>query len=210
MTIMPRHFYDINADTGVTIRVLRDSTPPSLSAGGARWSVVEVPRRVSFTQWQGRDPFQLDVPILFNGYPDKSIENDCRKLTTMFLSPEFEEPPKITIDGALPISDRRWVIQGITWGSNVYWAKTEEGQPYRLRQDAVVHFLEYRPERKVHILATNTLPNFYQVPKGQTVTMRQIAKAIWGSARRWRDIKKANPNIRDPNHIKGPKRVRVP
>jgi len=214
---MPRHYYGFTADNGLFVQALRGFDPPTLSSGGARWSVIDAPRRVSFVQWQGRDPFQLDVPILLDGWINyDSIESECRKLTQMQLCPEFDEPPKIIISGALPISgdlpsgDRRWVIQSIDWGTNVYWAKTDSGRPFRLRQDAVIHFLEYNPERRVHVLATNTLPNTYKVLKGRTVTLKQVAKEVWGSSRRWKDIKKVNPSIRDPNHIKGPKTLRIP
>lgn len=208
---LPRHFYGFTADNGTFVKALRDEAPPSLSAGGARWSIIDAPRRVSFVQWQGRDPFQLDVPILLDGWMDRDgIEKECRNLTAMQLCPEFGEPPTIRISGALPISDRRWVIQGITWGTNVYWSKTDHGDPFRMRQDAVVHFLEYRPERSVHVLATHTLPSSYQVLAGKTTTLKKVAKDVWGSSRRWREIKNVNPSVRDPNHVKGPKKLRIP
>lgn len=208
---MPRHYYTFTADNGLVVKVLRGASPPTLSAGGARWEIANSPRRVSFVQWQGRDPFVLDVPVLFDGFADyDSVEDDCRKLTQMQLCKEFSEPPTITIDGALPISDRRWVVQGISWGDNVYWAKTDSGQPFRLRQDATVNFLEYNPERRVQVLATNTLPSSYVVSKKAGMTLKQVAKDVWGSARRWREIKKANPKIRDPNHVKYKTRLRIP
>jgi len=214
-----KHYYTFKATNGLIIRVLRGDGAPKLSAGGANWQTVQLPKRVGFTQWQGRDPFVLDVPILFDGWGNhgsRSIEDDARTLNQMRLSKEFHEPPKINIDGALPISDRLWVIQDITWGDDVIWeqdpanSKGVQSPPYRSRQDAIVHFLEYHPEQKVKVLATNTLPNWFQVPKGKTYTLRQIAKAMYGNANKWKVIKKANPSIRDPNHVKGPKRVRIP
>src|SRR5580765_3337662 len=99
---LPRHSYILTAGNGLTVEVLRGDGPPTLSGGGARWQVVDAPRRVSFVQWQGRDPFVLDVPILFDGWLNyDSIESECRKLTQMQLCPEFDEPPKIIISGAL-------------------------------------------------------------------------------------------------------------
>jgi hypothetical protein len=216
ITPKARHYYTFSASNGLSVTMLRGDGAPKLSSGGARWEVTNVPRRVGFTQWQGRDPFVLDVPILFEGHyrrlkPFRSIEDEARTLNQMHLSAEFQRPPTIKIDGALPISDRRWVIQDITWGDEVFWVQDgPDSLPYRTRQDAVVHFLEYNAEDRVKVLATNTLPNWYIVKKGQTTTLRMIAKEMYGDANQWKKIKKANPAIRDQNHIKGPKRVRIP
>jgi len=207
---LPRHYITFLASNGLEVRALRGDGAPKLSAGGARWEVINLPRRVGATQWMGRDPFVLDVPILFDHHAsDESIEPDARALNKMRLSQEFTVPPTIKIIGAVPITDRDWVIQGIDWGDDVYWV-TRGDAPYRTRQDAVVHFLEYRPQARVKILAKASLPHAFEVQKGTTTTLRKIAKEMTGDANNWRKIKNANPSIRDPNKVVGPKRVRIP
>ena len=210
-TIGPGHFYTFIGENGGAVTCWRGETPPTIVAGGARWNTVEVPRRVSFSQWQGRDLYAIDVPILFDGYQaGESVEPDIQVLRRMGMGMPYDPPPVITVRGALPISGLHWVIQNITWGSESFWKKDGNSAPYRLRQDAVVHLLEYHEETRVQVKATNTLPNFYIVTKGRTVTMRQIAKEMYGNGQLWTRIKKANPSIRDPNKIVGPKRLRVP
>jgi hypothetical protein len=209
MRIPDRFFYTFRSSAGTVVKTLRGTDAPTITGGEGGWNLIARPRRVSLTQWGGRDPYQMDVPIMFDGWrTQRSVEQDIRRLQAMSVGSDFSPPPTIKIDGALPIGGATWVITGIDWGTEVYWSQTPRGQYFRLRQDAVVHLTQYIEEQRLKVAITNSLPNQYIVPKGTTTSFKQIASAMYGSPARWKDIAAANPSIRDQNKVSGT--VRIP
>jgi nucleoid-associated protein YgaU len=151
----------------------------------------------------------MDVPILFDGYRyGTSVELDIRRFQLMAIGSDFNPPPTVKIDGALPVSGATWVITSIDWGTEVFWSQTQRGQYFRLRQDAIVHLLQFQAEERLKITITNSLPNHYIAAKGDT--LQGISKAMYGNGSRWKEIKAANPSIRDPNKIPAGKSIRIP
>jgi hypothetical protein len=136
--------------------------------GGSRWEIINVPRRVSFSQWQGQDLYALDIPILFDGFMGRdSVEGDIQALVKMTKGETFDPPPRVTIRGGLPIDVvdvSKWVITSISWGTEAYWSRVPRGNYYRTRQDATVHVLEYHAAPRVKIRAPSTR-SFLHVPK---------------------------------------------
>jgi|SRR5262252_3076340 hypothetical protein len=208
-----RYYYIFRSSDGASVRVMRGDGPPTMTGGIGGWNQIARPRRVALTQWGGREPYQMDVPILFNGWHDQqSVEREIRQLNKMGLGLDWHQPPTVTLDGAHPdvaVAGAQWVINDITWGDDVYWDLGKDGTPFRMRQDAVVHLLEYHEEDRLNIVVTKSLPNTYIVHrKGET--LRSIAKAMYGNGDRWKDIKKANPKIRDPNKLPLKTKLRIP
>jgi hypothetical protein len=209
MRIPDKYFYTFRSSAGAVVKVLRGEESPTIVGGEGGWNLISRPRRTSLTQWGGREPYQMDVSVLFDGWKTgTSVETDIRRLQAMAIGSDFSPPPTIKIDGALPVGGATWVITNIDWGANVYWSQTARGQYNRLRQDAVVHLTQYFAEQRLKIAITNALPNQYVVPKGTVTTFKAIAAAMYGSPARWKDIQKANPDQRDPNKVKGS--VRIP
>jgi len=209
MRIPTKYLYTFRASSGSVVKVLRGDTAAKIVGGEGGWTMVDRPRRTSLTQWTGRQPYQMDVPVLFDGWrAQESVEQDIRRLQTMSIGSDFNPPPTIKIDGALPVGGATWVITGIDWGDEVFWAQTPRGQYFRLRQDALVHLTEYVAEQRLKITITNSLPNTYITSKGDT--LQNIAKAMYGNGSRWKEIQKANPKIRDPNKIPAKTTLRIP
>lgn len=190
------------ADTGVSVDVKRDAAPASIVGVGGRWNVVPRPRRTSFVTWDGSDPYTMDVPILFDGWDlSRSQEKNIALLNHFSISPsDFAPPPQVYVDGALPVTGAVWVLSPqISWGTNVIWH--EDG--YRLRQDAIVHLLQFveaealsiKPPATSHTVATG----------GRT--LKQVSRDEYGTTKYWSAIQKAN-NIRDPKKL--PKTLRIP
>lgn len=209
-----RYFYTFKSSKGQTVKVLRGDNPPSIVGGEGGWSTVQRPRRTSLTQWTGRDPYSMDVPILFDGWRyGVSVEHSIRVMQEMARGYDFSPPPTIKIDGALPVNGATWIILSIDWGTNVFWADAgkgsqKQGEFYRLRQDATVHLMQYQEEQRLQITITNSLPNHYITQKGDT--LKSISQAMYGSPSRWKEIAAANKSIRDPNNIKPKTPVRIP
>jgi hypothetical protein len=206
-----KYFYYFRSSAGPVVKVLRGDNPAQIVGGEGGWNMISRPRRTSLTQWGGREPYQMDVPVLFDGWRlQESVEIQIRRLQSMSVGSDFNPPPTIKIDGALPIGGATWVISSIDWGTEVFWAQNPRGQFYRMRQDAVVHLLQYEAEQRLKITITNSLPNQYIVQKGQTISLKTIAQAMYGNPSRWKDIQAANPSIRDPNKVIGLKTIRIP
>jgi hypothetical protein len=202
-----KYYYTFNAITGASVQVLRGADAPKMTGGGGGWQIINRPRRVGITQWVGFEPYQMEVPILFDAWHTQdSVEDDIARLNQMQMGTDYTPPPTVTIIGAVPIKSAEWVITTIDWGDNVYWTQTPNGDYVRMRQDAVVHLLQYRAEERLQIRQVG-LPNRYEVLR-KGMSMRDVAKEMYGSPKRWKEIAKANPKIRDPNHIpynpKGP------
>jgi hypothetical protein len=209
VTLADKYWYTFRSSDGHVVKVLRGETPPKATDGMGGWTIVARSRRTAFTQWDGRNPYAMDVPILFDGYASgTSVEGDISKLFQMGVGSDFSPPPTVTVDGAVPIKGAKWVINNIDWGDEVIWQQQGKNKPYRLRQDAIVHLVEYEAEKRVKILTTHALPNVYVTNPGDT--MRSIAKLWYGDATLWTAIKNANPKIRDPNNIPKHTHLRIP
>ena len=128
-----------------------EGAKPTGGYGG--WDIVERPRRLSLTQWNGRPPVSMDIALVFDGFTDdKSVEGDCLDLERMAFhdADKFEPPPTITITGdAVPHSNLEWVITNITWGNVI--RRSSDGR--RTRQEATVSVVRYVDADKVQMSA---------------------------------------------------------
>lgn len=180
----------------------RDAAPPTITNVGGRWNVVNRPRRTSFTTYDGSDLYAMDVPIFFDGLDTgRSMEDAISILNQMSIPPsDLATPPQVLIDGALPVKGATWVLSpAITWGTNVIWH--EDG--YRLRQDAVVHLLQFAAAKQLSIKPPAT--SHTVVVGGRS--LKQISRDEYGTPQYWSVIKNAN-KIRDIKKL--PKTLRIP
>lgn len=205
-----RYYYVFKSSEGTVVSVLRGEGAPKLTDGVGGWELTPRPRRKSLTLWKGRAPYACEVPVLFDAHAvGDSVEAEISRLTRMGLGTDFSPPPTVKVEGGLPVRGINWVIADIEWGDDVYWEQPDQGSSYRTRQDATVILWEHNPEIRVSIEAINTQPNLYVVTKAGE-TLKTIAKAVYGNASRWTEIKEANPSIRDPNNLKVGTRVVYP
>ena len=191
-------------------------TNPVLANGYGGWSIVNRPHRKALTNWDGHQPFQMDLDIFLSEFKaDNSVEKPITHLERMAvvdtdLNPN--RPPVIRIHGdALPkiAKDLPWVIQDLKWG--VTKRSTEHG--YRTQQQVTISLLEHIDGGLVNDRnikpGSNPHPKYrtYTIKKGDT--LQSIAKKLLGKASRWQEIAKIN-NINDPRNLKVGKKIRVP
>jgi hypothetical protein len=127
---------------GTSVRVLRGQTPPSVTGGYGGWTQVARPRRKALTQWDGGTPYELTFSVFFDGIFDRSgsVEGDIAKLEKLARSPAAgTSPPIITIDGAVPHSDRQWVVEDLQWDPNPIYSYKGN----RVRHECTVVLLEH-------------------------------------------------------------------
>jgi LysM repeat protein len=201
-----KNYYVIRSSSGVSVTVLRGMDAPTITGGGGRWTVVPRPRRRSEIQWDGDDPYTMDVSIMFDGWiDDRNVERDIQRVNQMMHSQgQWLPPVTVRIAGALPVKGGVWVITGIDYGTTVLWDADKHGRGFRYRQDAVLHLLQYLPE---------TVLQFNRKPGTTTPYRVSVGDTIASIAAKWRVtpamVTKKN-NIRDPKKIKVGQRLLIP
>lgn len=215
--------YRFVTSAGLEVTVLRGKDAPAITGGYGGWEVASRPHDVGITRWVGKDPIRMSVPVYFDGWMSKrSQEVPITTLSRMALpDPTTGEPPVLDVLGGTPRRDiTRWVVETIDWGTDVIWAMIG-GTPARLRQDAVVHLIEYRDDDRVAFsnlpataVAAGAPRNGRPKPKHMSVvmdnrTLAQVSKDEYGSPKFVRDILDAN-GIRDKKTIKAGTRLTMP
>lgn len=196
---------------GLVVEAISDQAVAQVSGGYGGWNIISRPRRVGLTQWNGKDPMRVQVPILFDGYArGEGQEINISKLGRMSGPPigARGEPPVVKVSGnAIPdIGIEAWVIENLVWGTNVIWARDNNGTMSRMRQDCVVNLLQHVDEDRVAFAGLATQPvgsspstlAFYRVQEGDN--LNQIAAGVYGDSRAWTKIAEAN-DLRDPNAL---------
>src|SRR4051794_11563779 len=182
------NYYIFKSSTGSSVTVLRGDGPPKMVGGGGGWEVEARPRRVGLTIWKGRDPYTMDVPILFDGWAiGRSQEDNISAMNQMQMGSDLEEPPTVEIIGGVPVKGIKWVIT-IDWGDNVIYQSGQNGD-YRLRQDAVVHMTQYVQEDRLVVQNKGKLPGaprLYTVRQGDD--LRSVSQKMYGTPSRWKEI----------------------
>lgn len=193
-------------------------TPAQITGGYGGWDVVNRPKRKGLTQWNGKDPMRLQLPIMFDGWMDRdSQEIPISRLHRMSLPPagvKQGEPPIVAVGGnGVPHSGiERWVIENLLWGTNVLWDKDRSGSMSRMRQDCVVNLIEFVDEDRVAfsgiaVQPTTTPPKStgqgnralqYTVQQGDSLT--RIAADVYGDSTAWSVLAVAN-DLRDPGAL---------
>jgi hypothetical protein len=223
-------YYVTFAAKGFTpVVVLLGETPAHVTSGYGGWTVVARQRRVGLSVWNGREPIKMDVPILFDGVADEiSQEVAISRLSRMALiSSHSSEPSVVTVSskGVPKPGPKNWVIESLDWGTDVIWDFSSKGVMARLRQDCVVHLLQYVDEDRVALgkiskgaaakKASSKIAPFGWAASVKALegdTLPKIASRVYRptGVDDWLKLKKANPGVRDPRHVKKGTLIRVP
>lgn len=213
-------FHQVDPKGGKLTADLGDGVATPTAAGG--WQTVQREKQVAMTEWQGYDPIAMDIPIVFDGFiDDTSVERSITSLYWLMRQPQGtrNEPCVISISGPVPYTNLRWIINNIQptpGGDNEI--RRHDGQ--RIRWTGTVSLLQYVPGNilihkspaKNHKATSGrkgktTRVRYYIVRTGDT--LGKIAARELHNAKRWREIANLN-GIRDPNHVKVGRRIKIP
>lgn len=201
-----------------------DAETPQITGGYGGWSIIDRPRRVGATVWEGREPRQMDLKILLDGFKTSDgVAGAMLNLEKLALPATDTEPPRISIDGpGIPHTDLVWVIQNIEWGDAVF---DNQQRGLRTRQQAVLSLLAYAAADRLatggaaaaarRLAAQSTSAGnsgtwVYTVKQSDLKDgLAGIAARQYGSSKFWQDIAKLN-GIRDPKAIKLDQKLRMP
>lgn len=197
-------------DPEIILGPVKMDAPPKITAGGGGYSVVGRPRNVGFVEYQGADPYRLDLSLLLDGIlkaPGKrSVEDQIGKIDSFSArSPKIGQPPAFTITGPVPFPGMVWVVESApSWGDVVEYNDASD----RIRQDVVLHLVQFvQPATLALGSKVGAKHKTYTVRKGDT--LRSIAAHHLGSAKRWAEIAKLN-HLRDGRHLKAGTVLRLP
>jgi nucleoid-associated protein YgaU len=189
----------------------RDADSAKLTEGWAKYETIDRPKRTGATQFTGRDPYVMTVPVLFDGLQDHNPQEDeIRRLIGMSVPPkDLTTPPSVKVSGGTPGDNHTWKIQGLAFGDNVIWGFVG-GVAVRFRQDCVITLLQWVPVDLVTVGRgagkSKKKVRTYVVKHGDS--LGKIAAKECGDRNKWKKIASAN-GIRDPKAIKVGQKLRI-
>ena len=169
---------------GEVLSVNAGDDPPIVTAGYAKYDIVNVPGRVGLNRFLGYDPIALDIPVQFENYAageGVTIENNIQILERMAGRGDYPGaavgPPSVVRVSATDVhgnvvpllpADYQWSSQHTDAPlfriSAIAWDAGAQRNPsgYRVRQTGTVTVTQYTPvmyvERSV-ARRTMTIPN---------------------------------------------------
>ena len=176
----------------------RGNGVPKITAGGSRWKTSARPKRVSITLYDGVDPYEMDIPVIFDGWIDgTTVDTQIARMNQWrFPKQTLKEPTKVRITGGVPVKGATWIITNIEWGDGAYWRALGQ-KTARLRQDATIHVMQYVEEEVLRGIRQFAVSDkVVTVKKGQ-----DINHLSGGDPKSKKAIQKKN-GVRDPKTIK--------
>jgi nucleoid-associated protein YgaU len=198
------------AQPQASVSALLGAANPVPTSGYATWEIIDRPRRVSMTNFTGRQPYQMDLPVVLSKFREHGSIEKAMSTLEMMARPldSLHGPPVVTVAGPkVPHRNLKWVINGIDWGATEY----SFDHRYRMRQEGTLHLLEHVPVTvvKERNVSPGTRNYKWYIVKHSDGSLKTIAMKLLGSAKRWKDIGKLN-GIRDPKNIHPGEKLKVP
>lgn len=186
------------------------------------WQQINRMWKLYFTEWQGAQGMELQIPFIFDQYGYNPRTGTARNsveplIMRMELLASYDKrlgrPPIFTIDadGAVPHDvtrdpTKRWVC-GTLDLDDTYVINRHN---HRCRQTGTINAIEYVPSvviQSKNLTPTKPVPHTYRIRKSDTLV--KIAVYYYGDGSKWRDIAKLN-HIHDPNHLKVGRVIKLP
>ena len=190
---------DIEGGKQVTVP-LGPSNPKIEGVGG--WEEINRPLRKAATEWTGQPLLKVTCELLFNGWAtDESQQAEYNKLQEMAWARNDSRTRPTRVKISSPTislgAGRDWVIADLQMGEG--W---RDSASRLLRQYATLVLWEYEAidvvKKKKRKKAAKK--RRYTVKRGDT--LMKIAQKELGSSKKWRDLKKLNPSVRDPKNLR--------
>lgn len=200
----------VAGSVGKVVATLGDTPAVTEASGG--WAVVNRPKDVGFTVWEGYAPRSMTLVVMLDGWAaNRSQDVDYDRLHRMMrdkVGPS-KQPTPVRVYGPIPLRSLLWVIQSIEPdpGSMLYGSFGD-----LLRVKLTITLLEYveadvlvsastmSPAERVNSLGTASTSSgrTHTVKRGDTLW--GIAQKYLGAGKRYPEIVKLN-GIRDPNRV---------
>jgi|GEM_PF-3290949 len=190
------------------------SSTPAGGVGG--WEVIPRPRRRPLTAWRGTpDPQCLSIPVLIDGWPNQSVEDECQTLLVMGgLHGSDQKPPELVLRGDVPYNaDRRpnlrWVIESLDWGA--YARRADDDA--RVRQAVMINLMVPEEDDRIKRLKSRSRSagdrsRIVHAPKGSTyekIAAKELdSKRLGGRLAKYNDARSPDVKFSKPRRVKIP------
>lgn len=111
------------------------------TGGGAVLGEGTRPQRAPITLYEGEAPITLDVPVLLDGWPNRSVKDGLDQILGLCFGDDGERPPDFTASGPMPFSGRRFVMDGLPEFGEALGSPN--GQRHTVRQALTLHLREF-------------------------------------------------------------------
>jgi hypothetical protein len=156
-------------EPAMSFTCLLDGEPATPTGGYGGWDIIDRPRRMGITQWGGRQPLQMDIPILIDGFKDRDdVELECSILEKMAWPKDVQDgggtvaPPIISIEcDAIPHDKLDYVIADLQWGAVI----RANASGKRVRQHAIVQVIRYSAPDRIQLSASAAARKNKKLPK---------------------------------------------
>jgi hypothetical protein len=196
-------------DPALNLIVLLGEQPPRITGGVGGWDVTGRPRQVGMTTWQGVEPFELELALLFDGFTiDRSQESSLRRLMRVARGDDESPPGIVTLDGLPLLPADEWVIASLDYGEAIL--RTSDMR--RLRQPVTITLREYVPPeykqlRRRALQGSKGKTKIVTCKRGDTPA--KVARRVHCKWTQIRDLNRAN--VRKANQaLKQGTKLRVP
>lgn len=212
MTLPLGHVRIFTDDRTITVLAPLDETIPKVAGGFGRFTETEIPRRLTITEWAGQDAYRMSFGILLDGHSEgRSVQPQVDQLEAMCRVPGGKKrPPVVHAEGPLPRSASvDWWIESLDWSDDVFKSIRVGGILHR--QGFTVNLLQVVEDEAIRLLrkAPGRGGRTHKLRKGETA--QKLAHHFLGTAKRYREILKAN-GVRSNNGLEKlvGKMIRIP
>ncbi|GAB6901870.1 LysM peptidoglycan-binding domain-containing protein [Kineosporia succinea] len=212
------------SDKRIAMRARFGPSLPKVQDGYGGWKIIDRPRKRSMTEWQGPQPMRASLQMLFDGFAASRL-GQSQAQSIAYLERHFAPtngalvPPAFRVLGAWPLDEAmHWVCDGLQVDDDTAMTIVRRSDRVPLRTLVTLSLLQYVPgdviiktsaaKRSKEKQGSGSKTKIYVVKQGDT--LGKIAAKQLGSAKRAADIKKLNPSIRDPKHLKVGLRLKLP
>jgi hypothetical protein len=198
-------------DAGEQVVALHSELPQVSSERAGGWRTIDRPQLRPLVAWDGHQPLKVDLKLLLDGHAiNRSVapEQDAlRRIAYDVPAGGPRRPPWLRVIGRMPYADSsiKWVIDALGFEDQIY----HRGDV--TRTVASVTLLEFvSPEIRQRIDKRKKSARATSHKWRQGDTLHKLARKLLGDQRRWREIDKANPKIKNWSKVKVGTTITIP
>jgi hypothetical protein len=171
--------------------------PAVLSGGSPNWEEVARSNRVAMTDYRGQTLIRVDVPVLLDGWPHDSVEDEVEQILKLCRGREGQRPPDFTASGPIPYSGTRFVMELPEWGDGLRSAPFRGRGGELVRQELTLKLLQFIDPDTVRFRRINRMGVGKGKPVQTTVlhdgeTLLRVSTRMYGNPNRAGEIGKLN------------------
>jgi hypothetical protein len=178
-------------DPQLSLVTLLGPEPVRVTAGVGGWAVTPRPRQVGMVTWEGVEPLQVELSLLFDGFAaHKSQETPLRRLLKVARGDD-ESPPGVLEVAGVPLPADEWVIEDMQYGDVIVSAhsmrRTRQAVTLTLREHIDPTYLQLRRRALAGGKAKTRVVTSRKGDTPATVARRQHCK--------WTELRSLNPTL---------------